>query len=211
MSDIVNTIKDQYARFLDVQDWQAFIFIAEYYLRKSTQSKIKHVYRTLETTGMKIPPRKKILRLRNAEKRLFIGIGCELLVKAIYLKKGYCINKPLNGNNIASIPTHKIKNIDRTKFNQRNTFTFGSLIDHLKTVHTFKNHDKVIKGLKIAMTFRNKEGHVTFPRHKFNPQNYSDIEYTLTQIFDEVFEKTLSIQISMENNEIGIFKFTNVT
>ena len=81
------------------------------------------------------------------------------------------------------------------------------MINHLKTVHQFKDHDRVVRALKIAMTFRNKEGHVTFPMHEFDPQNYVDIQDALCQIFDEAFGLKLTIKISMKPKEKGIFEF----
>jgi len=80
--DVVNEIKSQYARALWSSDWLYFKQIAEYYLKVAAR---------LKKTDIKSGS--KNLLLRNAQKRLFLGIGCELLLKAFYLKEGYCINK----------------------------------------------------------------------------------------------------------------------
>jgi len=55
------------------------------------------------------------------------------------------------------------------------TFTFNEVIDCLPKIHDFKEEkSSVIKGLKIAKVFRNKEGHSVTLWHDYNPENYAD-------------------------------------
>lgn len=86
MADIESEIKAQYARFFEGNDWHGFKKVAEYYLKTAAELKKSDV-KTLESCK---------LLIRNIKKRLFIGIGCELILKAFYLKSGYVINKPKN-------------------------------------------------------------------------------------------------------------------
>ena len=81
-------IKEQYARVLDQKDWVQFKYIADYYFDTAAKLKKRDVNVREELQ----------LLVRNSQKRLFIGIGCEMLLKAIYLKSAYCINKYKNND-----------------------------------------------------------------------------------------------------------------
>src|SRR3989304_10460812 len=82
MSSIEQEVKQQFARVFTRQDWSLFKRMADYYLRSAV---------FLRTWDVK-PPKDLKLLARNCQKRLFIGIGTELLLKAIYLKHGFSIN-----------------------------------------------------------------------------------------------------------------------
>jgi hypothetical protein len=112
----VNKAKDKFVRFLCQSDWLAFKTMAEYYLRSAAELKNKDI---------KAPDSLK-LWFRNSTKRLFLGIGCELLLKSFYLKEGYCINKPKQ-KGIKNIPTHKFDAIDLNNFDHKDTYTFQRL------------------------------------------------------------------------------------
>jgi len=56
------------------------------------------------------------------------------------------------------------------------------------------------------MTFRNKEGHVTFPKHEFVAGNYRDIEAALKEFYTKVFGETLSYFIYMEAGDRAVFE-----
>src|SRR5882762_10484685 len=77
-------IKSQYARIFEKKDWQIFKSVTEYYFSKAAKLRIKDIEFATNQ-----------LLLRNIQKRLFLGIGGELLVKAYFLKSGYYINRPL--------------------------------------------------------------------------------------------------------------------
>ena len=89
MTTIEKSIKDQYAKVFKKKDWGNFKLIADYYLNKAA---------TLKRKDIDINDNFKLL-VRNIQKRLFLGIASELLVKACYLKCGYVINKPKDTNN----------------------------------------------------------------------------------------------------------------
>lgn len=197
----INKIKDQFARFLRQDDWLTFKTMAEYYLRSSA---------TLRKKDIKAPSGLR-LWIRNSTKRLYIGIGCELLLKSFYLKEGYCINNPKKQKNkvIKGVPTHKFDAIDSDNFDCRNTYTFGPLINNLKAIHKFMNQTIIQKSFDIAMVFRNKEGHAAFLSHNFDSQNYTDIEKGIESFYQEAFDEKLSFRIAMKPNEVGRFEINS--
>jgi len=127
--DLVNEIKSQYARLLEKKDWRQFKEIAEYYLKVAACLKNKD-------TGAK---NNKLL-LRNSQKRLYLGIGCELLIKAFYLKEGYCINKFKREFSGQKLPIHKLSSLKKTDIDHKNTFTLDALINNLNKISALKSH-----------------------------------------------------------------------
>lgn len=199
MSSIESQIKAQYTKFFVKKDWHTFKTVADYYLKTAAQLKKKDI------TG------EKSLLIRNIQKRLFIGIGCELLLKAFYLNEGYCINKPVNRrNDRRNWRPSRFNQIARADYETDYTCTMNELIDNLGKIHTFKENKLVIQGFKIAKVFRNKEGHIVVFRHEFDPQNYTDIEMALTEFYREAFSQKLIIEISMKPNQKGLFKITKI-
>ena len=194
----VNKVKDEFVRFLYQSDWLAFKTMAEYYLQSAAKLKKKDIR----------APHSLKLWIRNSTKRLFLGIGCELLLKSFYLKEGYCINKPKQ-KGIKAIPTYKFDAIDPNNFDHRDIYTFGPLIDNLKTIRKFQNQAQIQKGFSIAMVFRNKEGHTTFITHNFDRLNYTDIETGIIFFYQEAFNEKLYFQVSMAPKEQGIFKINS--
>lgn len=192
--DIVTEIKSQYTRVLQHSDWLQFKNVAEYYLEAAARLKKKD-----------IKSQSNKLLLRNSQKRLFIGIGCELLLKAFYLKKGYCINKLNSSFSGKKLPVHKLSSLKKNDINDKNTFTLDPLVNHLITISTLKSHKEIKRGFQIAMAFRNKEGHVTFPSHSFDIQNYRDVEKAIMLFYQEGFKEKLSYKISMQPNEKSRF------
>jgi hypothetical protein len=79
------SVKSQFEKVFSDSDWLLFKEMAEASLREAAFLKMSDFDRA--------PDNRKLLA-RNSRKRLLIGIGTELLRKAIYLKAGYCINKP---------------------------------------------------------------------------------------------------------------------
>ena len=146
------------------------------------------------------------LMARNIQKRLFLGIGTELLLKSFYLKNGYCINRALRGKKISinkPILLNSIKSLD--VLNPMETFTLNSLIQNLKPLIQTGNWKEIEKGLKIAKVFRNKEGHVAVYWHKADPENYSSIEKSIIEIYKVGFNQVLNFQVSFENDEKAEF------
>ena len=191
----IDEIKSQYARILQQKDWLQFSQIAEYYLKEAARLKTKH-----------IEVRNNKLLLRNSIKRLYLGIGCELLIKSFYLKKGYCINRFKKEFTGEMSPTHKLSDLNGSDINDKDTFTLSDLINNLNKIKVFDFHVDIERGFKIAMVFRNKEAHVTHPTHEFNEQNYRDIENAVKNFYKEAFSKRLTFIISMKPNENYAFK-----
>ena len=186
-------IKEQYARVLDQKDWVQFKYIADYYFDTAAKLKKRDVNVREELQ----------LLVRNSQKRLFIGIGCEMLLKAIYLKSAYCINKYKNNDLQRNVPSNKLSEIDRSNIDKNKTFTLDPLICHLHAVLEYPIESKSMleRGLRIAMAFRNKEGHVTLPVHEFNIQNYRDVENSIIFLYKVAFSEELNLKISMAHGE----------
>lgn len=197
-------IKSQYAKFFTDSDYHVFKLMAEYYLQKAT---------TLKTKEIDSNEAFRLL-LRNVQKRLFIGVGCELLLKSFFLRSGYCINTPNHGYQPSNNPPYLIKDIPREKFDVNETFSFNQLIDQLPKTHIFTKsmpdeQAKTIKALKIAKVFRNKEGHVATLWHEYDSTNYSDIENGLVDFYRIAFEQCLEVQFAFERNEKSKFVVTS--
>ena len=195
MTSIEKEIKGQYAKVFKKTDWESFKLIADYYLTKAA---------TLKRKDIEISDTFKLL-LRNIQKRLFLGIGCELLVKACYLKYGYIINKPKDKTKGTFI---KSSNVKMAELEAEDTFTLSPLIDNLKKVVAFTDWATIEKGLRILKVFRNKEGHVAVLWHKYKAQNYRDIESAMTIFYKEAFGEDIEFQIFMEEDDNGVFKIT---
>jgi hypothetical protein len=143
--------------------------------------------------------------IRNIQKRLFLGIGTELLIKSCYLKNGFAINKPIDKENHKGTLLNLGKiNVDQ--FNPSDTFTIDPLINSFNSVIKFDNWKSVEQGLKILKVFRNKEGHVAVVNHEYIKKNYEDIANSISTIYESAFGETLEFKISMEKNEKGKFK-----
>jgi hypothetical protein len=195
MVSIEKSIKQQFARVFQRSDWRRFKRVADVYLRQAA---------FLRKRDIKAPPNLKLL-LRNSQKRLLIGVGVELLLKALYLKNGYAINKPEDGNKTLRLP-FRIEKGTASHLLDDETFTLANLIDHTSNVIRLSDGGTVMRGLKIAKVFRNKEGHVVTSQHAFDPANYRDIELTLRELYRQGFSESLSVRFSLERNEHPIWK-----
>ena len=194
MASLEKSIKIQYAKVFKKKDSENFKFIAEYYLSKAA---------TLKRKDIDTNDNFKLL-IRNIQKRLFLGIASELLVKACYLKYGYVINRPKDKGNKSKLI--KFSSIKVSELNADDTFTLGPLLDNLNKITTFTQWPEIEKGFKILKIFRNKEGHVATIWHKFNPQNYRDIETSIKLLYKDVFNEVIDFHIYMEDNDKGKFK-----
>lgn len=196
MISIESQIKDQYKKYFVQKDWYKFKNMAEYYLETAVHLKKKDIN----------PSYSLKLLIRNVQKRLFIGIGCELLLKSFYLKNGYCINRVIDRRRHMRNFPFLLKGIDWTKFKEDDTHTMNDLIDHIHRIKTFTHKKEIIKGFKIAKVFRNKEGHIIVWWHKFVDSNYTDIETALKYFYEEAFNEEININFSIAENEKGIFE-----
>lgn len=194
---IERSVKDQYAKFFEIPDWNIFKKSADYYFETAARILKKNILYGDDYL--------KLLR-RNVIKRLFIGIGCELLLKATYLKNGFCINKIKNGKNLYP---YKIADIDQNDFKDDDTLSLNQLIEKLFSIVDYgKEKGLIEKGLKISKVFRNKEGHVVVSRHDFDPQNYRDVEASLVRIYKKSFGEHLQLTFSVADGEQANFKIT---
>lgn len=91
--------------------------MADYYLRGATG---------LRNNDIDIHVSYKLL-VRNAQKRLFIGIGCKLLLKAFFLKYGYGINKVQSDYSQTYLLPYRIDSAQREHLLEADTFTFNKL------------------------------------------------------------------------------------
>jgi hypothetical protein len=126
------------------------------------------------------------------------------LLKAYFLRNGYCINKPISAG--ATKPPYRIEEINLAEFRADETFTFNELLEQLPKITLFKDHRQIMRGFKIAKVFRNMEGHAAVNWQKFDPQNFSDIEVGLTSFYREAFSEAIKIRFSTQADEKSLFK-----
>jgi hypothetical protein len=194
--EIVNEVKDQYASILETKDSNWFKKVAEYYLEVAARLRTRNI--------MKHESNITPLLLRNAQKRLYLGIGCELLLKAFYLKEGYCINKFKGAFAQSKVPTHKLATLNRSDINKNDTFTLGDLINSLSNVGI--TDPQIKRGFMIAMVFRNKEGHITSQKHEFDEKNYREIEKAIIDFYRVGFGQDVSFSIAMKSSDEPEFR-----
>jgi hypothetical protein len=150
--------------------------------------------------------------------RIFLGIGCELLLKAIYLKNGYLINRVKDDKNqkkLCEIWRFKISYIEKPKYNlnipykisetpkelieEERTSDYNYFLDHLHDLFPNMNHKEFItfvkKGFFIASLWRNKESHTDASRHIETGTDMIDIHSSLIItykiFFNEEFKQLL--------------------
>jgi hypothetical protein len=191
MSSIEQSIKAGYAKLFSASDWSLFKEFADSYLREAAYLKKK---------DLGVAEKLKLLA-RNSRKRMLIGIGTELLLKAAYLKNGYAINKPAAKSTLVFPFTLKSVATAKVKLTETETFMLNDLIEHFHQVIQLPHPGVVRKGLRIAKVFRNKEGHVVTSAHTFDQSNYRDIEASLTLIYRVAFGQTLTVRFSVAPNE----------
>lgn len=192
---IEEEIKEQYSKIFRSADSIIFKLMADFYFENAAKILKKDI-------SIRDPYK---LMGRNIQKRLYIGIGTELLLKSLFLKNDYCINKvkkKASPNPNKPVKFNKI--IDESILNPSDTYTLNSLIDNLPEILSEK--DNYAKGLKISKVFRNKEGHVAVLWHKPNKENYSDIEKAIIYIYKEGYNENLDFKISFLDGDKAEFK-----
>ena len=208
---IESKTKLQFSKIFQQSDWKLFKVGANYYLRIA--AKLKNDCITLEDSEITaIRSKDKRLLFRNIQKRLWLGIAGELLIKAYFLKSGYLINKPLDNNKYNNC-IHQIGSIPENELKRDDTFSFDILIKSLSKFKKLLSNDQKVKvnpvitdGLKIAKVYRNKEAHVITDTHQYVENDYRQIETCMRQIYQEWFDENLEFKISFERNEEQIFK-----
>jgi hypothetical protein len=189
-------VKSQFEKVFVACDWRLFKKFAESNLQEAA---------ALLTSDMVFAGRQKLLA-RNSRKRLLIGVGVEILLKAICLKHGYAINthKSRQGNP-PSFP-FLLEGFDLSLLALDNTVKFDDLINNLHRVVTLQNSELTLKGLKIAKVFRNKEGHAVTAAHVFDPSNYKDVAASLVELYRDAFAERLVVQFSLAPNELCVWR-----
>lgn len=199
MPDIERSVKSQFARVFTVADWPLFKKMAEANLREAA---------TLLNADMPIESPLKLLA-RNSRKRLLIGVGVELLLKAIYLKKGYAINRAPKDSPL-KFP-FLVKDAKGVQLVDDKTVMLNDLIEKLPTVVVpLQNRNLTLKGLKIAKVFRNKEGHGVTSTHIFDPTNYTDIASSLVNLYHDAFGEKLSVRFSLAPDEKAVWRISRI-
>jgi hypothetical protein len=197
MASVEQTVKNQFARVFVQSDWKLFKVMGEFHLQRAAN---------LKKADMQHVPDVWRLLARNAQKRLFIGIGSELVLKALYLKHGFAINKPVNNHSGLKFPFSSTKaQAAGITLKPDETYTLSDLIENLSKVPGIGKLGIIDRGLRIAKVFRNKEGHVVLLTHAFDPQNYRDVERALVEIFSLGFKETLSVRFAVARNEKAIW------
>lgn len=198
-ASVEESVKEQFSQVFKKADWPLFKTMGEVYLKQAAFLRKKHVV---------APPGLKLLA-RNAQKRLFIGIGVELLLKAVYLKAGYVINKPKDPHAPLKLPFTPAQARGH-QLDPADTYTLDKLIGKLLTVlSALQNGNIVLRGLRVAKVFRNKEGHSVTPVHLFAPSNYRDIEASLSEVYEQVFDETLAVRFSVAVGEKPVWRITH--
>ena len=196
VSSIEKSVKEQFAKVFQMSDWPRFKEVGDYYLRQAA---------FLRKRDIAVPPKSRLL-MRNSQKRLLIGIEMELLLKALYLKNGYAINRPTNNDGSLKFP-FRFEDVVESQLMDDETFTLSNLIGHIRKVFQFEKEESVLRGLKVAKVFRNKEGHVVTGRHVFRPSNYRDIEFALGEVYRQGFGQNLTVRFSFEAIRVGSLAF----
>lgn len=184
MTTIEKSVKAQFSKIFGMNNWVIFKKLAESNLEDATKVK-----------GKDLPIERQFrLLARNSRKRLLLGVGVELLLKSIYLKQGYVINKAKGKS--PKFP-FRIEHVSATSLCADNTYQLDLLIRHLQNILNLTEPDIIIRGLTIAKVFRNKEGHSVTCFHEFDPSNYKDIANSLVELYRDAFGEALSMTISM--------------
>jgi hypothetical protein len=195
MPSVEQEVKQQFAKVFIRQDWLLFKQMADYYFKTAV---------FLKTADVQLPAALRLLA-RNCQKRLFIGIGTELLLKALYLRHGYSINLLADGQQGApSFPFTFQEAATLVQLDDR-TYMLNDLIQQLGHVPVVGQLGPLNRGLRIAKVFRNKEGHVVLSRHSFDRTNYDDVEATLVALYARGFGEILKVRFSLRAGEKGLW------
>ena len=137
-----------------------------------------------------------------------------MILKSYYLKNGFYINKQINKRDKGKI-AFKFIELDSRDIDQQKTIEFNLLIQGLAELERkIQNKKRVIidtdirNSLNIAKVFRNKEAHIITKGHKYNSQDYDEIEKGIIKIYNNWFNEKLDFKISFENNELWEFNIT---
>lgn len=196
MPSLESSVKSQFARIFRKSDWPFFKEMAEFSFSEAA---------FLKKDDFKKLPRNRRLLVRNSRKRLLIGIGTELLLKALYLKAGYSINQPKDGAKAKLTFPFRHAAAAGVTLDDANTYMLDILIKKIREI-VKPSDPEVTDGLNIAKVFRNKEGHVVTPTHQFAPESFRAIERALVELYEIGFEERLRVRFSFAPNEKAAWK-----
>lgn len=188
MPSIEAEVKTQFEQVFKSSDWKLFKRVAEVNLREAAY---------LRSRDMRADESIQLL-VRNARKRLLIGVGVELLLKSAYLKHGYAINKPTA--NAPAFP-FALAGTPLGSLAKDRTFMLNDLVEKLPEVVKLSDRAATLKGLRIAKVFRNKEGHCVTRSHLFDAGNYADIAASLRMLYLDAFGEQLTVRFSVAQGE----------
>jgi len=208
---IEQKVKSDYVSIFKKSDWELFKLGADKYFESAAELKRKDI----ASEEIILPNLKKKdarLLLRNKRKRLFIGLGCELLIKAFYLKSGFYINSINNKKGLGS-NAFKFSELTDADIDTEKTLKFDLMIAGLGELDRKVNERKKGKvdsqlkdALCIAKVFRNKEAHIITKGHKYDRKDYNEIENGIKKMYEIWFSEKLEFKISFEPNQDGIFE-----
>ena len=189
-------IEQQLARQFVATDWLLFKRMADANLSEAAHLKKK------DMRGASVSP----LLARNVRKRLLIGLGTELLLKALFLKRGYAVNLP-KGKAVAPFPT-RFQDIGDVPLQSR-TATLDQCLTHLDVVLSLEE-EHATEGLRIAKVFRNKEAHSVIYKHPFDAETYRMIERSLVSVYRQGFSEELAVTIAMTKDDKAVWKIKQI-
>lgn len=189
-------IEQQFARQFVAADWPLFKRMADANLSEAAHLR----KRDMRASGV------NPLLARNVRKRLLIGLGSELLLKALFLKAGYAINLPRGK---ASTFPVRLQDVGNEPL-QTKTATFDQCLSHLDRALTLQDGQDTTEGLKIAKVFRNKEAHSVIDQHAFDPDTYRMVERSLMVVYQYGFSEDLVVRIAMTKNDKAVWKIKGI-
>jgi len=189
LANFLKKYKDNFSKIYKEKHWSLF---------KENADKFFDFFREIYTNLPNIRGMNKACQ-EELKARIFLGIGCELLLKAVYLKNGYLINlidkgklKKL-GKNIDK--PYKISKVPFEYINKDGTEGLRYYLDKLEIFFDGMSREKcnayVKKGLEIVKLWRNKEAHIGRGYHSEDITNWIDIRSSLTEIYKVVFGEKL--------------------
>lgn len=116
--------------------------------------------------------------------RLMLGLGCELILKSLYLKEGYAINLPKP--NTIHFPV-KLEDIGSEDLEGGRTAGGRKLVDNIdKLFGGF--YEDIWKGFEIARQWRNKDIHKGGVYHREGGDDKGKIMTALRNTYDRFFD-----------------------
>lgn len=190
-------VKETFARQYVAGDWTLLKSIADGYLQQAV---------FLKTADVRYVSQALKLLARNSLKRLYIGVGTELLLKAAYLKRGFLINRLERDQPNAPRFPFTAGQARGFTLSPDETYKLDDLIRNVNKVLAGNEQAVEVRGLEIAKVFRNKEGHGVLPRQQYMASHYRDIEQSLVSLYQRAFGETLRLRFSMVQGEKGVWR-----